>query len=484
MMTDNIEDDGALYIDWMRLGDIKLARRNPKSHDLGQINESIGRFGYITPMFMDEGTGRLVAGHGRWKALSGMKVRGETRPTGVRVGRIDGEWLVPVIRGHTFVSEGEMEAYLIADNRSTELGGWDEDMLMTILADLSLDEEVGLDGVGFDGDDIDKLLATAGGMLSTENEDGEEENNELGDVELDEGLGQELVEKYGIEAGGVWSIGGEVFVMCGDARDVSTWRVVMGATRWGGVNGVMTSPPYAEQRGKGYGGLGGYESVKEDEYVEWWDAVQANVRRYLTDDGSFFLNIKPHAKGGERSVYVMELVIAMKKTWGWAYIDEFCWERITAPGSWPNRFKNGFEPVHQFALTPNVKFRPDSVKGREPGFFERHAENLNTGGYYNTDDTSFEWDGALPSNRIDIKENVARVGHEAAYPWKLPSFFMKAFSDDNDVWCDPFLGSGSTLVACFNNGRRGIGIDIDPKYVALSLERLGQITAEEAVRIV
>ena len=64
------------------------------------------------------------------------------------------------------------------------------------------------------------------------------------------------------------------------------------------VNGVFTSPPYAEQRKEQYGG------VPTEQYVEWWEAVQSNVKANLAADGSFFVNIKPHRANGERSLYV------------------------------------------------------------------------------------------------------------------------------------------------------------------------------------
>jgi len=101
--------------------------------------------------------------------------------------------------------------------------------------------------------------------------------------------------------------------------------------------------PYAEQRKEQYGG------IPADDYVEWW-GVQEHVRTRLADDGSFFVNIKPHCEDGERVLYVFDLVLAMKRQWGWRFVDELCWRdtRDGVPGGWNNRFKDGFEPIYQF----------------------------------------------------------------------------------------------------------------------------------------
>ena len=129
-------------------------------------------------------------------------------------------------------------------------------------------------------------------------------------------------------------------LLCGDCRDSASVKRLCPEK----INGVFTSPPYAEQRKKQYGG------VPADKYVGWWEAVQANVRRVLAEDGSFFVNIKPHADGLDTSLYVFDLVCAMVRLHGWHFATEFCWERIGVPKSVSRRFKNQFEPIYQFAL--------------------------------------------------------------------------------------------------------------------------------------
>jgi DNA modification methylase len=64
------------------------------------------------------------------------------------------------------------------------------------------------------------------------------------------------------------------------------------------------------------------------------------------------------------------------------------------------------------------------------------------------------------------------VGQAAMFPVALPEFFIKAFSDNGDAWLDPFLGSGTTIVAAHRNGRRGLGIEALPKYVSVVNERI------------
>ncbi len=144
-----------VHIEYVPLGELRRWLRNPKSHHLGDIHESYNRFGYVAPMLLDERTGRLVAGHGRLDALQQRKASGKPAPE--RIATRDGQWLVPVIRGVSFTSDEEAEAYGIADNRLVEAGGWNDAALAQVLADLAAGP--GLDGIGFDDEDLDVLLA-------------------------------------------------------------------------------------------------------------------------------------------------------------------------------------------------------------------------------------------------------------------------------------------------------------------------------------
>ena len=140
----------------MKLSEIRGADKNPKTHDVALINQSMSRFGGAELPLLDERTGKLVAGHGRLKALREMHEKGEPAPKDVTV--VDGEWLVPVQRGWASKDDAAAEAYLIASNNLTTKGGWDTLELSDMLRELEKSEE--LTGVGFDSKDIDALLTT------------------------------------------------------------------------------------------------------------------------------------------------------------------------------------------------------------------------------------------------------------------------------------------------------------------------------------
>jgi hypothetical protein len=152
-MTD--KDDKKLWIDYVSLDTLKRWERNPKDHDLGELGRSLSRFGFVMPILIDERSNKIAAGHGRIDTLLQRREMGESPPA--RIDVQDGEWMVPVVRGVNFNSDGEMEAYAVADNRLVERGGWDEPALTAVLKDLA--EGPGLDGTGYDEDDLDALLA-------------------------------------------------------------------------------------------------------------------------------------------------------------------------------------------------------------------------------------------------------------------------------------------------------------------------------------
>ena len=284
----------------------------------------------------------------------------------------------------------------------------------------------------------------------------------------------ELREKWGVEVGQLWRLGKHA-VVCGDCREPDVWVRLLGAAGVDKVNGVFTSPPYAEQRKEQYGG------VPAEEYVDWWDAVQANVKANLADDGSFFVNIKPHCEDGERVLYVFDLVLAMQRRWGWRFVDELCWYSEGLPGAFPNRFRNSFEPIYHFSTQMDIEFHPRAVGHPSSAIPDGTGGLDKTSGGNWTINTPVKNGIAQPGNVLKLS-SAATAQHAAAFPVGLPEFFVKAYSDEADVWVDPFLGSGTTIVAAHQNGRCGLGIEALPKYVAVTLQRWADMTGGTPVR--
>jgi hypothetical protein len=142
-------------IEHMPLHAVRPATRNPKRHDRDGIRRSIAAHGFLELPVLDERTGRLVAGHGRIDQLAAMHTAGATPPDGVHVGP-DGTWQVPVVRGWASSNDAHAEAYLVASNKLTTNGGWDDNELVELLKDA---ESAGLlDLTGYDEDELAALL--------------------------------------------------------------------------------------------------------------------------------------------------------------------------------------------------------------------------------------------------------------------------------------------------------------------------------------
>lgn len=136
--------------EYLPLTEIVRAPRNPKIHNAEMIANSVSRFGVVEVPAIDERTGRLVAGHGRLDDLQARKAAGEQPPDGVETDPHSGEWLVPVQRGWASRSDADAEAYLVVANQSTIVGGWDNEGLAQLLADLRDQDPNLLTLTGFD----------------------------------------------------------------------------------------------------------------------------------------------------------------------------------------------------------------------------------------------------------------------------------------------------------------------------------------------
>lgn len=456
-----------LSIEYHDFSEVVKWPRNPKDHDSPTIQRSIVRFGFTSPVIVDEKSGKLVAGHGRLESLRRLKKNKRPCPKGIRE---DGEkWLVPVVKGVSFDSTEEAEAYLLIDNRLVEIGGWQEDILAEIFS--SMDDSL-KEYTGFFQEDIDQIIKKVAPDADTSKTEKSEETT-IPKAEV-------CQEKWKVKEGDIWEIGNHK-VACIDFRS-KDWDSVKDVLFQGKqAQGVVTSPPYADQRKKQYGG------VPMGKYSEWFFLVQNNVRSILSPKGHFLLNIKASiATSGEynyqRHWYVHQLVLDMIKKWKWFYVDEYIWVHTTPPKGVRRRFKNFFEPVYWFTIDSEFDWYPQQVMGETASPLDHGRDKPKEWKNTSWDDVHGESMNRVPLPSRDrgmaYPSNVLKIGatrnpgHPAPFPVKLPEFFMKAKSKIGDIWFDPFCGSGTSILAAENTGRICYGTERLPRFVALTCERM------------
>lgn len=241
---------------------------------------------------------------------------------------------------------------------------------------------------------------------------------------------------------------------------------------------VVTSPPYANQRNHIY------DSVDETIYPEWIFNISKELFRVLKPTGSFVLNIKEHVNNGTRSLYVMESVIKMSKLF--RYTDTFIWYKTNPfPTGSKRRLKDGFEYCYWFTKTKDYKFYPDRILVPSTSkYLESEKRRKNKGEHISKNQSGMDMskryvaDMVRPSNVIVMPTDTTNHKHPATFPIGLPEFFIKSMSDENDIVCDIFCGSGTTLLAAKQLDRQYIGCDICNEYVVMAQERLGENDAQ------
>jgi site-specific DNA-methyltransferase (adenine-specific) len=235
------------------------------------------------------------------------------------------------------------------------------------------------------------------------------------------------------------------------------------------VDLIVTSPPYADQRNGTYGG------IRHDKYVDWFLPISEQLLRVLMPTGTFVLNIKEKVVNGERSTYVMELILEMRKQ-GWLWTEEFIWHKKNCyPGKWPNRFRDAWERLLQFNKDKKFHMYQNEVmvpigdwsKSRLKNLSEtdKIRDNSKVGSGFGKNISNWlTRDKAYPTNVLHLATECSNKNHSAAFPEELPEWFIKLFTKENDVVLDPFMGSGTTLFVANRMKRHSIGIDNVPEY--------------------
>lgn len=250
---------------------------------------------------------------------------------------------------------------------------------------------------------------------------------------------------------------GRVAIVCDDILTTE-------AIRPQSVDLIVTSPPYNVDIQYG----SHRDNIPYEEYLEFTRAWLSRCLEFLKDDGRLCLNIPlDKNKGGQQSVGAD--ITTLAKQVGYRYHSTIVWNegnisRRTAWGSW----KSASAP---YVIAPVelivVLYKSDWHKKSGSGQSDI------------TRDEFMSWTNGLWTFSGESKQ---RTGHPAPFPIELPRRCIKLFSYIGDVVLDPFMGSGTTLVAAAALGRIGVGVEIDQRYCELAKKRLSQAEDSSAVR--
>lgn len=229
--------------------------------------------------------------------------------------------------------------------------------------------------------------------------------------------------------------------------------------------------------------MGTYGGISPDRYVKWFIPKADQFLRVLRPTGTFILNIKERVVDGERHTYVMELVIEMRKH-GWVWTEEYMWHKKNShPGKWPNRFRDSWEHLFQFNKTKKFKMFQDHVmvpvgdwaasRLKNLSETDRQRDNSRVGSGFGKKISNWVGrDMVYPNNVLHMATECYNRQHSATFPVALPEWFIRLFTEEDDLVLDPFNGSGTTCVAAKRLSRHFLGIDIDEEYCRIALERL------------
>ncbi len=424
----------------MQITDVKKYEKNAKEHpgfQLEKIASSIKAFGCKQPLILDK-DGVIIVGHGRFIAMTEllgytlMEQKAFTKK---------GEPVIPYVMVDD-LSEDEIKAYRIADNQLNALTGQDMNLIVPELKDL--------DASGFDitltGFDRDLLVD---------------------DDEKDDVLPETPVQPKS-KLGDVYQLGPHTIV-CGDSTDKEAWIKALQNRK---ADCVFTDPPYNVN----YSGRG----KKTSEGIMNDDMSEGAFDTFLE---AAFERIAEAAKTGA-GWYVFhststqaQFEKALKK-YGMAIRNQLIWNKPTASMGWGDyRWKH--EP-----------FFYASKEGTETVFYgdRTHSTILD---FHDSDQKLLNW--AKRQKQLEAegkltiwtmkRDKVNEYKHPTQKPVELITYALFNSSKAEDLIVDPFLGSGSTLIACEKTGRVCSGIELDPKFADVIVQRWVDYTGiEEVVR--
>ena len=423
-MTISIRD---LEVETASVSLLKPLPRNPRTHtkkQVRQIAQSIETFGWTNPILIDA-EGGVIAGHGRLEAAKLLGIKH-----------------VPTIRIEN-MSEAQKRAYVIADNRLAENAGWDAELLAIELQALT-QIELGFDVeiTGFETAEIDLLI----GGLEADGKPAEPEPSFEGPDRSKPAVSV---------PGDLWRLGDHL-LLCGDALKQESYAVLMGDDR---AEMVFTDPPYNVPIAGHVSGLG---KIKHDDFAMACGEMSESeftgfLRTALGHMADFSIDGSLHYLCMDwRHAY--ELLDAGRGVY--SELKNLCvWNKTN--GGMGSLYRSKHELVFVFK-----NGTAKHINNVELGRYGRNRTNV--------------WDYAGANSLSSDRANDLAL-HPTVKPVALVADAILDASKRGGIILDPFAGSGSTLLAAEEAGRRAYAIELDPYYVDTIIGRFQKGTGKEAV---
>jgi DNA modification methylase len=254
---------------------------------------------------------------------------------------------------------------------------------------------------------------------------------------------------------------------------------------------VVTSSPYVDMRGYGKE----IPVYHPDDYVDWILPRLRESYRILHPSASFILNINDRVVKKERHPFVHELICRVAKETDLQHYDTYFWvKKCTLPNGNRKRLNNTTEYLLHFCKDVNlIKWNMDEV--REPydpntvkrckypvGSFNLEVDEEGRPKERDRKVIQLNEKGKIPSNVFQFPTAAAVRGkcHPAAFHIDLPSWFIKALTDEGDTVLDMFAGSGTTCLAAKKLNRKYIGIELNEKYHEIATQRVENADMKKA----
>jgi len=410
------------------ISELKLDPKNPRIHtplQIKQIARSIKAFGFNVPLLVDDQL-NVIAGHGR---VAACKLLGCTH-----VPTICLEHLTPP----------QIRAFMIADNRLTENAAWDNQLLAESFKELSeVELDFSLEDTGFQMGEIDLLIEDL-----TPAADGE---SDPADVLPESSNGPSVS-----ELGDLWDLGPHR-LYCGDARDIASYKALLGDKR---AAVCFTDPPYNVAITGHVSGLG---KIKHREFsMASGEMGDAQFTLFLISACKCMARFSED--GSLHYVFMDWRHMGNLLTAGRQVYDDFKNLCVWTKGN------GGMGSLYRSAHELCFVFKHGKSS---------HQNNVQLGQFGRYRTNVWQYDGMSSFARTTEEGNLLAL-HPTVKPVALVADALLDASARGEIVLDPFLGSGTTLVATERTGRVCYGIEIDPLYVDTAIRRWQTFTGQMA----